>query len=265
MSRTIRRTVALALCISFLFSALPPQSARAANDSSPTVALTFDDGPHPGRTKRILSLLERYHVKATFFILGCNAEYYPEPLAMAVQAGHEIEDHSFDHVTRGKSVSDLKESITRTAEIIERASGRAPRYFRPPEGKCTRELDEALSALGYATVFWTVDSRDWTGKPAEAIVRDVLATVRDGDVLLFHDYTCPGENTLHALEKIIPELLARGYRFVTVEEMFASVQKETEQTVRFAPFVFTILREARRDRLPIRNYLSLPLFAGDRS
>ena len=188
---------------------------------SPCVALTFDDGPHPGRTKRILSLLDRYSVKATFFILGCNAEYYPEPLRMAIDAGHEIEDHSFDHKTKGKSVAELENSISRTASIIERASGRSPRYFRPPEGKSTPELDAALSALGYDTVFWTVDSRDWTGKPAQKIARDVLNTVRDGDILLFHDYTCPGENTLHALEKIIPELLSRGYRFVTVEEMYA--------------------------------------------
>ena len=216
------RFLALLLCLCLLLSTLPILPVRAEESTdAPLVALTFDDGPHPGRTKRILALLDRYSVKATFFILGCNAEYYPEPLALAVAAGHEIEDHSFDHVTRGKTALDLENSITKTARIIERASGRSPRFFRPPEGKCTPELNEALSVLGYESVFWTVDSRDWTGKPAEAIARDVLAQVKDGDVLLFHDYTCPGENTLHALEKIIPALLSRGYRFVTVEEMFA--------------------------------------------
>ena len=216
------RFLALLLCLCLLLSTLPILPVRAVESTdAPRVALTFDDGPHPGRTKRILALLDRYSVKATFFILGCNAEYYPEPLALAVAAGHEIEDHSFDHVTRGKTALELENSITKTARIIEQASGRSPRFFRPPEGKCTPELNEALSVLGYESVFWTVDSRDWTGKPAEAIARDVLAQVKDGDVLLFHDYTCPGENTLHALEKIIPALLSRGYRFVTVEEMFA--------------------------------------------
>ncbi len=216
------RFLALLLCLCLLLSTLPILPVRAEKSTdAPRVALTFDDGPHPGRTKRILALLDRYSVKATFFILGCNAEYYPEPLALAVAAGHEIEDHSFDHVTRGKTALELENSITKTARIIEQASGRSPRFFRPPEGKCTPELNEALSVLGYESVFWTVDSRDWTGKPAEAIARDVLAQVKDGDVLLFHDYTCPGENTLHALEKIIPALLSRGYRFVTVEEMFA--------------------------------------------
>ena len=216
------RFLALLLCLCLLLSTLPILPVRAEESTdAPCVALTFDDGPHPGRTKRILTLLDRYSVKATFFILGCNAEYYPEPLALAVAAGHEIEDHSFDHVTRGKTALELENSITKTARIIEQASGRSPRFFRPPEGKCTPELNEALSVLGYESVFWTVDSRDWTGKPAEAIARDVLAQVKDGDVLLFHDYTCPGENTLHALEKIIPALLSRGYRFVTVEEMFA--------------------------------------------
>ncbi|MBR4769660.1 MAG: polysaccharide deacetylase family protein [Clostridia bacterium] len=216
------RFLATLLCLCLLLSTLPILPVRAEKSTdAPRVALTFDDGPHPGRTKRILALLDRYSVKATFFILGCNAEYYPEPLALAVAAGHEIEDHSFDHVTRGKTALELENSITKTARIIEQASGRSPRFFRPPEGKCTPELNEALSVLGYESVFWTVDSRDWTGKPAEAIARDVLAQVKDGDVLLFHDYTCPGENTLHALEKIIPALLSRGYRFVTVEEMFA--------------------------------------------
>ena len=216
------RFLALLLCLCLLLLTLPILPVRAEESTdAPRVALTFDDGPHPGRTKRILALLDQYSVKATFFILGCNAEYYPEPLALAVAAGHEIEDHSFDHVTRGKTALELENSITKTARIIEQASGRSPRFFRPPEGKCTPELNEALSVLGYESVFWTVDSCDWTGKPAEAIARDVLAQVKDGDVLLFHDYTCPGENTLHALEKIIPALLSRGYRFVTVEEMFA--------------------------------------------
>lgn len=220
MTRAFRRFAAAALCFALVFPGTVSVQAEQPNHA-PRVALTFDDGPHPGRTKRILALLDEYSVKATFFILGCNAEYYPEPLELAVRAGHEIEDHSFDHVTRGKTARELEKSIAKTAEIIERASGRSPRYFRPPEGKCTPELDSALAALGYDTVFWTVDSRDWTGKPAEAIARDVLETVRDGDILLFHDYTCPGENTLHALEKIIPTLLSRGYRFVTVEEMFS--------------------------------------------
>ena len=221
MTRIIHRFVAAALCFALLHPVTATTARAVETDRAPRVALTFDDGPHPGRTKRILALLDKYAVKATFFILGCNAEYYPEPLQMAVQAGHEIEDHSFDHVTRGKTARELENSITKTAEIIERASGRSPRYFRPPEGKTTPELDAALAELGYDTVFWTVDSRDWTGKPAEAIARDVLETVRDGDILLFHDYTCPGENTLHALERIIPALLSRGYRFVTVEEMYA--------------------------------------------
>ena len=217
MQRGIRRISAFLLSVLFLVPLISPVLVRA--DESPRVALTFDDGPHPGRTGRILDLLARYSVKATFFILGCNAGYYPAPLPRMVSDGHEIEDHSFDHKTRGKSVGELKESITKTADIIEGISGRRPRYFRPPEGYCSAELTAALNELGYETVFWTVDSHDWTGKPAEQIARDVLASVKDGDVLLFHDYTCPGENTLHALEKIIPALLSRGYRFVTVEEL----------------------------------------------
>ncbi|MBO4284329.1 MAG: polysaccharide deacetylase family protein [Clostridia bacterium] len=221
MKEHFRRLASFALCVALILPVSCVIPVYAKESDQPRVALTFDDGPHPGRTKRILALLERYSVKATFFILGCNAENYPEPLAMAVEQGHEIEDHSFDHRTRGKTSEELKTSIEKTAEIIREASGRPPRYFRPPEGACTPALEQAIASLGYETVFWTVDSLDWTGKPADAITRDVLKTVRDGDVILFHDYTCPKDNTLHALEKIIPVLLSRGYRFVTIEEMYA--------------------------------------------
>lgn len=221
MRGSLRRIISFGVCFALVLPILSGFPVRAEENDPPRIALTFDDGPHPGRTGRILSVLGKYSIKATFFILGCNAENYPEPLLKAVEEGHEIEDHSFDHQTRGKTVGELKQSILKTAEIIERVSGRAPRYFRPPEGKSTDALSQALSDLGYETVFWTVDSRDWTGKPADEIARDVLRSVSDGDILLFHDYTCPHDNTVHALEKIIPELLARGYRFVTVEELLS--------------------------------------------
>ena len=103
MTRIIRCFTAAALCLALLLPVTATTVRAAEPDRAPRVALTFDDGPHPGRTKRILELLDRYSVKATFFILGCNAEYYPDPLEMAVRAGHEIEDHSFDHVTRGEN------------------------------------------------------------------------------------------------------------------------------------------------------------------
>lgn len=183
------------------------------------IALTFDDGPHPGNTGRILDVLNKYGVRGTFFVLGCNALYYPAPLKRAIREGHEIENHSFDHKTMNKSPAELADEIERTAGIISSLSGRRSRYFRPPEGKCPPALSEALKTLGYEAVFWTIDSEDWRGKSPDRIVESVLGSVRGNDIILFHDYTCPNGNTVLALDKLIPELLRRGYRFVTVEEL----------------------------------------------
>lgn len=213
----------MAVLLASLFPSLQ-LSARAdtsnvIGERMEMIALTFDDGPHPGNTGRVLDVLKKYGVHATFFVLGCNAGYYPEPLKRAIEEGHEIENHSFDHKTKNKTSSELAVEIERTGTIITSLSGRRPRYFRPPEGKCPPALSEALDTLGYEAVFWTIDSEDWRGKSPDKIVESVLSSVRGSDVILFHDYTCPNGNTVEALDRLIPELLHRGYRFVTVEEL----------------------------------------------
>ena len=217
-----KRLYAAILALSLLLA--PPLSVLSAEadvsgERMEMIALTFDDGPHPGNTGRILDVLKRYGVKATFFVLGCNATYYPKPLLRAIEEGHEIENHSMDHKTVGRSARELEECIGEAQRIITAMTGRRPRYFRPPEGRCSPEMRQALDTLGYETVFWTIDSEDWRGKPYLDIVESVLRSVRGNDIVLFHDYTCPNGNTVRALELLIPELLRRGYHFVTVEEM----------------------------------------------
>ena len=218
----MRRIFALGVLSLFLLSAPIAVRAEAKDvigDRMEMIALTFDDGPHPGNTGRILDVLKKYGVHATFFVLGCNAEYYPAPLRRAVDEGHEIENHSLDHKIQNKTAEQLAKEIEITGERISSFSGRRPRYFRPPEGKCPAELSQALSTLGYEPVFWTIDSQDWRGVRAEKIVDAILNSVRGGDVILFHDYTCPNGNTVEALDRLIPKLLDRGYRFVTIEEL----------------------------------------------
>ena len=218
------RYLALTLLATLLIVTIAPLCACAEASSvigehMDMIALTFDDGPHPGNTGRILDVLKRYGVHATFFVLGCNAGYYPAPLRRAIAEGHEIENHSFDHKTSNKTAAELAREIEKTGEIIGELSGRRPRYFRPPEGKCPPALSQALSTLGYEAIFWTIDSHDWRGKSAKEMTESILCSVRGNDVILFHDYTCPNGNTIDALEVLIPELLRRGYRFVTVEEL----------------------------------------------
>ncbi len=219
MKRSICALLVLAAMTLTPVLSVRAQTSDVVGEGMEMIALTFDDGPHPGNTGKVLDVLKKYGVHATFFVLGCNVGYYPEPLRRAISEGHEIENHSFDHKTNNKSAADLADEIEKTGGLINALSGRRPRYFRPPEGKCPPALSEALATLGYEAVFWTIDSEDWRGKSPDRIVQSVLSTVRGNDVILFHDYTCPNGNTIQALDRLIPELLHRGYRFVTVEEL----------------------------------------------
>lgn len=217
----LKRSCAAIALIAILLFGIPSAVISVSADrlEEKLIALTFDDGPHPGNTGRILDVLKKNGIQATFFILGCNANYYPDPLIRAVAEGHEIENHSFDHKTAGKSTEDLMRSLESAAEIITERTGRRPRFFRPPGGKCTREMKNAIELLGYEPIYWTVDSEDWKGKSADSIVSSVMRSVRGNDIVLFHDYTCPNDNTVEALEVLIPLLRREGYRFVTVEEL----------------------------------------------
>lgn len=218
----MKRRLAALLCLVAALLRLAPtvlSYADEAHKDERLIALTFDDGPHPGNTGRILDILKKYDVRATFFILGCNAKYYPVPLMRAIEEGHEIENHSMDHKTAGMDTEALEKSIQDTAALITLMTGRRPRYFRPPGGKCTEEMQRAIHRLGYEAVYWTIDSEDWKGKSAESITSSVMKSVRGNDIVLFHDYTCPHDNTVEALDSLIPRLLLAGYRFVTLEEM----------------------------------------------
>lgn len=217
--------VALLLLATCLFTQTANADATATQNKceNKMVALTFDDGPHPGHTDQILDILAKYGVKATFFVIGENAEYYPAPLKRAFAEGHEIENHSFDHKTRNKGPVELSQSITKTADLIEELTGKRPTYFRPPEGNATPAVKTAILELKLKQVFWTIDAEDWTGKSPAGITKQVLSMADGNEVVLFHDYTCPGHNTIKALPAIIEGLTAKGYRFVRIDEYFNGV------------------------------------------
>ncbi|MBO5788569.1 MAG: polysaccharide deacetylase family protein [Clostridia bacterium] len=195
------------------------------------VALTFDDGPHPLHTEQILDILASCQIKATFFVLGCNVELYPKPLLRASAEGHEIENHSYDHQTRGRSARDLSASIVKTGDIIERLTGKRPTYFRPPEGKSTKAVETAIRQLSLVEVFWTLDSRDWTGKSPLSIAQSILKEANGDEVILFHDYTCPSHNTMDALPVVIEGLKSKGYTFVTIDTYFSTLAREGALTL----------------------------------
>ena len=193
---------------------------RSGNPNSMKIALTFDDGPHPYKTDAVLDILARYGIRATFFVVGENVSYYPEPLKRAVALGHEIGNHTYHHTLLSEACEQITaEEIEKTEEIIFRTAGYRTTLFRPPEGAYSECSLNVVKSKDYRVILWTVDSRDWENTSAEAMVSNALNNVKGGSILLFHDYMGKRSNTLEAIEILIPKLLSRGYEFVTVSEL----------------------------------------------
>ncbi|WP_428963786.1 polysaccharide deacetylase family protein [Micromonospora fluostatini] len=181
----------------------------------PEVALTFDDGPQPPYTGRVLDVLERYGVPATFFCVGLHAGGHPDELARMREQGHELGNHTWSHpflpeLTRAQLVA----QVERTAEAVERAGGSVPTLFRPPYGSRTPQVMRWLSELEPRVVLWDVEPFDWAMPGAETIARIVLDQTRPGSVILLHDGGGDRSQTVDALPAVIEGLLGRGYRFV---------------------------------------------------
>ena len=194
------------------------------------IALTFDDGPHPTYTNQILDILKEYDIKATFFVLGKFAEAYPDIIIRQWQEGHEIGNHTYSHVD-AKRVSKkvLYNEYKKTQEIIENLINHQPRLFRPPYGSFDSQALDIMEMHDSIIVLWSAhqDSKDWSNPDVEEIVNTTLSNIRNGDIILFHDYVYYDESsTVEALKQIIPELKSRGYRFVTISELLNLNQQQ---------------------------------------
>lgn len=190
------------------------------------VALTFDDGPHPRFTREILSLLEAYEARATFFVLGRQAARYPQLIKKLVDSGQEVGNHSFSHLRFPMADREawLLE-VARTDLELELLGCPDCGLFRPPYSHYNRGLLKLLGHLHQRLVLWSVDSADWREPDPLAIAANVLSRVRPGAIVILHDSDETGEKdrrpTIEALGLILPALKARGYECVTVSELLA--------------------------------------------
>jgi polysaccharide deacetylase family sporulation protein PdaB len=194
---------------------------RGGHNNTKVVALTFDDGPDPRNTWQVLDLLRRQGARATFFVLGEWVEKHPEIVKSISADGHQIGAHTYSHVSVAR-VEDqrLLSEITRTEQAILDACGTKPTCFRPPRGALSAGAMRLLSDRGYVVVLWDVDSRDWAGGSATMIACRVIADVHPGAIILMHDGGGPRPRTIKALDQILAELTERGYKFVTIDDMF---------------------------------------------
>ncbi|SHH47259.1 polysaccharide deacetylase family protein [Tepidibacter thalassicus] len=186
------------------------------------VALTFDDGPHPRITPKILDLLKKYNVKATFFVLGKHVHFYPEPLKRIKEEGHEIGNHTFSHIdVKNTSKKKIEEEFEKTQNEIFSVVGEKPSIFRPPFGFYNKIVKEIAKKYGVKIVLWSTDkdTKDWSNPGVDKIVKTILNNIRNGDIILLHDYVEGKSQTYEALKIILPKLKERGYKFVTISEL----------------------------------------------
>lgn len=192
-----------------------------------SVALTFDDGPFPPHTDRILDVLEHYAVPATFFCVGLNSAAHPELLGRIQARGHAFGNHTWSHpYLPDLSEAQILEQLRRTGEAIATFSGGAPTLFRPPYGALPPGPYDWLTTMEATTVLWDVDPKDWSRPGAEVIARSVLDQVRSGSIVLMHDGGGDRSQTVDALPTIIETLLDRGYRLVRVDDLLERPMSE---------------------------------------
>jgi peptidoglycan/xylan/chitin deacetylase (PgdA/CDA1 family)/GT2 family glycosyltransferase len=200
------------------------------NRNRPRIALTFDDGPNEPYTSQVLSILEQYKIKATFFVIGQKARRYPEICRRIVTAGNVIGNHSYNHrkslcLRRNKTIARDVESAH---QAIYDCTGFEPKLFRPPYGFRTPWLMHTVRQLGYTVVTWDNMTGDWKAdKSGEEIVQAIVQRVRPGSVIVLHDGrdgrpTYDRSQMLRALPYIIKPLKERGFDFVTVPELLES-------------------------------------------
>ncbi len=213
---------ALLLAVPTVADIPPSDVIYSWNSNEKIIALTFDDGPHPKRTKEILDILDEYGIKATFFFIGQNVVDYPDAVPLVQAAGHEIGNHTFSHRNlQTLDYASLCSEIDRTEAAVEDMIEYRTRLLRPPEGKFSDTVLEAARERDYSVICWSVDTLDWAHNPPENIAQNVLSSVEAGDIILFHDFVSGESPTPAALRMIIPPLLEQGYRFVTVSELLS--------------------------------------------
>ena len=177
------------------------------------VYLTFDDGPIPEVTPRVLEILERYGVKATFFMVGDNIDKHPDVFDKVVQAGHTIGNHTYNH---------LKGWRCTTAEYLANVEKfpKETNLFRPPYGKATFWQRRALVKQGYTLIYWDILTRDYEAtRTPEAMLAQIKREVRPGSIINFHDSLKSNERMLAVLPQVIEFLQTEGYRMESLREL----------------------------------------------
>mmetsp|Transcript_12423 Transcript_12423/g.12509 ORF Transcript_12423/g.12509 Transcript_12423/m.12509 type:complete len:235 (+) Transcript_12423:110-814(+) len=188
--------------------------------SDKRLMLTFDDGPDLKWTPLLLDLLKMKGIKATFFLVGKNASDYPDLVKRMIDEGHEVANHTWNHVDITKLTPEiLNEELSKTNSLIYEISQYTPKTFRPPYGNTNPRLNDKITKdFSMRVIKWSIDSLDWRGHTAEHIQKTVTQAVKTGDILLFHEGK---QNTMKMLPNFLDDMISQGYLFVTAIEMLS--------------------------------------------
>ncbi len=184
------------------------------------LAMTFDDGPHPQHTPRLLDMLKQRSLKATFFVVGQNAAQYPEILKRIAAEGHELANHSYTHpILNPLGEGGIREQLDKTHQAVLGATGVTMKLLRPPYGALTENMRRwTYQTFGYRTILWDVDPLDWKVRDAARVQSEILGHARAGSIVLAHDIH---KSTVDAMPETLDALAAKGFKFVTVSELIA--------------------------------------------
>lgn len=182
------------------------------------IALTFDDGPRATGMQEIISALGKYDVKATFFLVGKFADRYANVTLALYKAGHEIANHTYTHPRLYRLwIEKIMREAERCDEVLESLNIPKTRFLRPPGGGFNMNIFNALRRMNLRLGLWSINTADYTGRPADEIVRLTLSMARPGAIVLMHSGV---PNTVEALPRIIEGLKERGYTFVRLNDLW---------------------------------------------
>jgi peptidoglycan/xylan/chitin deacetylase (PgdA/CDA1 family) len=185
-------------------------------NSENTIYLTFDDGPTPEITERVLEILDKHQIKATFFCIGDNVRKHPEIVQKILSKQHSVGNHTYSHLKGWRTPTKTYINNTEACrmKLNSQFTIQNSQIFRPPYGKITPWQSFKLRKLGYKIIMWDVLSKDYDASiSAEKCYENVLKNVSSGSIIVFHDSNKAKENILNSLEKTIETLKSKGFKF----------------------------------------------------
>jgi peptidoglycan-N-acetylglucosamine deacetylase len=186
-------------------------------DAEPHVFLTFDDGPHPATTPKLLELLEADNSHATFFLIGSNCKRYPELVRAILDGGHVIGNHTYNHLPMPfMSTKMLEQEIIGTNQIIEEITGEKPHIFRPPFGVMDYRAGKILREQHMTPVYWSAAPEDWLIPGSHRVIRRVMWKIADGTLIVLHEGALLAGQTIPAAKEILSRCKSMGYQFSKV-------------------------------------------------